>query len=45
MLGYLKKNNYPNRKRPSTQRYKRLNSDGSQNQVLFINDFIKIECN
>ena len=41
MLGYLKKNNYPNRKRPSTQRYKRLNSDGSQNQVLFINDFIK----
>jgi len=40
MLEYLKKNNQ-NKKRPSTQRYKRLNSDGSQNHHLFINDFIK----
>ena len=41
MLEYLKKNNYQNKKRPSTQRYKRLNSDESQNHHLFINDFIK----
>ena len=41
MLEYLKKNNFQNKKRPSTQRYKRLNSDGSQNHHLFINDFIK----